>query len=131
MRSRSRSLEESRSLADSRYDRHNASGKACRRSRRTCPAPRHHDGTSGHSLPHLHEQDPTSVDSLTWSSGDHTPIAVLLTVHGGGQVVPQSAFLLSAHAGQDRRRSRRPLLRIAVLWALTVSLNRQNATRYD
>ena len=32
------------------------------------------------------------VDSLTWSSGDHTPIAVLYTVHGGGHVVPQSAF---------------------------------------
>jgi polyhydroxybutyrate depolymerase len=43
-------------------------------------------------LPHLHEKDPTSVDSLTWSSGDHTPIAVLYTVHGGGHVVPQPAF---------------------------------------
>jgi cytochrome o ubiquinol oxidase subunit II len=43
-------------------------------------------------LPHLHKQDPTSVDSLTWSSGDHTPIAVLYTVHGGGHVVPQPAF---------------------------------------
>jgi polyhydroxybutyrate depolymerase len=43
-------------------------------------------------LPHLHEKDPTSVDSLTWSNGDHTPIAVLYTVHGGGHVVPQPAF---------------------------------------
>ena len=43
-------------------------------------------------LPHLHEKDPTSVDSLTWSSGDHTPIATLYTVHGGGHVVPQPAF---------------------------------------
>jgi polyhydroxybutyrate depolymerase len=43
-------------------------------------------------LPHLHQKDPTSVDSLTWSSGDHTPIAVLYTVHGGGHVVPQPAF---------------------------------------
>ena len=43
-------------------------------------------------LPHLHEKDPTSVDSLTWSSGNHTPIAVLYTVHGGGHVVPQPAF---------------------------------------
>jgi polyhydroxybutyrate depolymerase len=43
-------------------------------------------------LPHLHEKDPTSVDSLAWSSGDHTPIAVLYTVHGGGHVVPQPAF---------------------------------------
>src|SRR6202022_159413 len=45
----------------------------------TAPAPT--------QLPHLHEKDPTSVDSLTWSSGDHTPIAVLYTVHGGGHVV--------------------------------------------
>jgi polyhydroxybutyrate depolymerase len=42
-------------------------------------------------LPHLHDKDPTSVDSLTWSSGDHTPIAVLY-VHGGGHIVPQPAF---------------------------------------
>src|ERR1700724_4328660 len=27
-------------------------------------------------LPHLHEKDPTSVDCLTWSSGDHTPLPV-------------------------------------------------------
>jgi polyhydroxybutyrate depolymerase len=47
---------------------------------------------AGNQLPHLHEKDPTSVDSLTWSSGDHTPIAVLYTVHGGGHVVPQPAF---------------------------------------
>jgi len=40
-------------------------------------------------LPHLHEKDPTSVDSLTWSNGDHTPIAVLYTVH----VVPQPGNL--------------------------------------
>jgi polyhydroxybutyrate depolymerase len=47
----------------------------------------------GHcSVHHLHEKDPTSVDSLTWSSGDHKPIAVLYTVHGGGHVVPQPAF---------------------------------------
>jgi polyhydroxybutyrate depolymerase len=43
-------------------------------------------------LPHLHEKDPTSVDSLTWSNVDHTPIVVLYTVHGGGHVVPQPAF---------------------------------------
>ena len=43
-------------------------------------------------LPHLHEKDPTSVDSLIWSGGDHTPIAVLYTAHGGGHVVPQPAF---------------------------------------
>jgi polyhydroxybutyrate depolymerase len=43
-------------------------------------------------LPHLHEKDPTSVDSLTWSRGDHTPIAVLYTVHRGGHVVLQPAF---------------------------------------
>src|ERR1700686_2538911 len=43
-------------------------------------------------LPHRHEKDPTSVDSLTWSIGDHTPIAVFYTVHGGGHVVPQPAF---------------------------------------
>jgi polyhydroxybutyrate depolymerase len=43
-------------------------------------------------LPHLHGKDPTSIDSLTWSSGDHTLIAVLYTVRGGGHVVPQPAF---------------------------------------
>jgi poly(3-hydroxybutyrate) depolymerase len=46
----------------------------------------------GASLPTPDSSSCAQVDSLTWSSGDHTPIAVLYTVHGGGHVVPQPAF---------------------------------------
>src|ERR1700692_2165594 len=51
-------------------------------------------------LPHLHEKDPTSVDGLTWSSGDRTPIVVLYTVHGGGHVVPPPVFLYPRMLGK-------------------------------
>jgi polyhydroxybutyrate depolymerase len=42
-------------------------------------------------LPHLHTDDPTSVDREIWSDG-RTPVVAFYTVHGGGHVVPQPAF---------------------------------------
>ena len=39
-------------------------------------------------LPHLRQNDPTSVDCPRWSSENHTPPAVLYTVHGDSHLVP-------------------------------------------
>jgi polyhydroxybutyrate depolymerase len=42
-------------------------------------------------MPHGRPDDPTSVESLTWSSNG-TPVSRLYTVHGGGHVIPQQTF---------------------------------------
>jgi len=42
-------------------------------------------------MPPGRPDDPTSVESLTWSS-DGKPVSRLYTVHGGGHVIPQQAF---------------------------------------
>jgi polyhydroxybutyrate depolymerase len=49
--------------------------------------------TSPIAAPNLHGRpnDPTWVESLTWSS-DGKPVSRLYTVYGGGHVIPQQAF---------------------------------------
>jgi polyhydroxybutyrate depolymerase len=49
-------------------------------------------------LPNIRTDDPTSVETLTWTVNGK-PACCLYTVHGGGHVIPQPRFRFSPHLG--------------------------------